>query len=32
MNVPLTESHPTDLGFLRMANGLTPVLQKILAD
>lgn len=25
-------SHPTDLGFLRMADGLTPVLQKILAD
>lgn len=25
-------SHPTDLGFLRMADGLTPILQKILAD
>nr|WP_261306432.1 SGNH/GDSL hydrolase family protein [Paenibacillus andongensis] len=24
--------HPTDLGFLRMANGLAPVLQKILTD
>ncbi|MDQ0888360.1 hypothetical protein QFZ81_003448 [Paenibacillus sp. V4I9] len=24
--------HPTDLGFLRMANGLTPVLQKILTN
>jgi lysophospholipase L1-like esterase len=24
-------SHPTDLGFLRMADGLTPVLKKILA-
>lgn len=24
--------HPTDLGFLRMANGLAPVLQKILSD
>jgi hypothetical protein len=24
-------SHPTDLGFLRMADGLTPVLQRILA-
>lgn len=23
-------SHPTDLGFLRMADGLTPVLQRIL--
>jgi hypothetical protein len=24
-------SHPTDLGFLRMADGLTPVLQQILS-
>jgi hypothetical protein len=24
-------SHPTDLGFLRMADGLTPILQRILA-
>ncbi|TXK85186.1 SGNH/GDSL hydrolase family protein [Paenibacillus sp. N3.4] len=24
-------SHPTDLGFMRMADGLTPVLQRILA-
>ncbi|CAN7400922.1 SGNH/GDSL hydrolase family protein [Paenibacillus sp. LjRoot153] len=24
--------HPTDLGFLRMADGLTPLLKKILAD
>jgi hypothetical protein len=25
-------SHPTDLGFLRMADGLTPILQRILAE
>lgn len=25
-------SHPTDLGFARMADGLTPVLQRILAS
>ncbi|MFC4968672.1 SGNH/GDSL hydrolase family protein [Paenibacillus sp. GCM10023248] len=25
-------SHPTDLGFARMADGLTPVMQRILAE